>query len=159
MDTDSRAIPKSLSSLFAAPRPEYCQRCSDKVYYVEKVGPVNGVIFHKQCFKCATCAQALDNENLLHKSGGYEGQGNILWDTHPKGSNSGSRRSGHGDQGCLDGPQSWRKIQRANQRWTGPSNYRTSLVHSHPLAAQKGLGYKYKQQNQKHHFPAYVVSK
>ena len=29
---------------------------------------------------------------------------------------------------------------------------------SHPLAAQKGLGYKYKQQFQKHHFPAYVVS-
>ena len=53
------APPKSLRKLFQPPPPDKCTRCGNRVYQVEKVGPVNEVIFHKQCFKCFKCGQHL----------------------------------------------------------------------------------------------------
>jgi len=51
--------PKTLRNLFVPPPPDKCTRCGNRVYQVEKVGPVNEVIFHKQCFKCCQCGQHL----------------------------------------------------------------------------------------------------
>ena len=157
MDTDSRAIPKSLSNLFAAPRPEYCQRCSDKVYYVEKVGPVNGVIFHKQCFKCATCSQHLTMKTYFTNQVDIKDK-EIYCGTHtPRGATVGLDAQAMGIRGAL---MAQKGAGRYNEHMKGQAPMITgqALYISHPLAAQKGLGYKYKQQFQKHHFPAYVVS-
>jgi len=55
----SNAPPKRLRGLFVPPPPDKCTRCGNRVYQVEKVGPVNEVIFHKQCFKCCQCEQHL----------------------------------------------------------------------------------------------------
>ena len=51
--------PKTLRNVFVPPPAEKCTRCGNRVYQVEKVGPVNEVIFHKQCFKCCQCGQRL----------------------------------------------------------------------------------------------------
>ena len=53
------APPKTLRNLFVPPPPDKCTRCGNRVYQVEKIGPVNEVIFHKQCFKCCKCGQHL----------------------------------------------------------------------------------------------------
>lgn len=55
----ANAAPKRLRNLFQPPPPDKCTRCGNRVYQVEKVGPVNEVIFHKQCFKCKECGQHL----------------------------------------------------------------------------------------------------
>lgn len=36
-----------------------CANCGRRVYQVEKVGPVNKVVFHKGCFRCCHCGQNL----------------------------------------------------------------------------------------------------
>ncbi|KAI8734787.1 hillarin, partial [Biomphalaria glabrata] len=43
---------RRLSTLFMPPNLnlQKCQRCNQTVYQQERVGPVNDVIFHKQCF-------------------------------------------------------------------------------------------------------------
>ncbi|XP_059172051.1 hillarin-like, partial [Physella acuta] len=48
---------RRLSTLFMPPslNLQRCQRCSQKVYQQERIGPVNDVVFHKQCFKCCVC--------------------------------------------------------------------------------------------------------
>jgi len=55
----SNAPPKRLKNLFVPPPPDKCTRCNNRVYQMEKIGPVNEVIFHKQCFKCKECGQHL----------------------------------------------------------------------------------------------------
>ncbi|ESN91148.1 hypothetical protein HELRODRAFT_194540 [Helobdella robusta] len=40
---------------------ENCAHCDERVYQVEKIGPVNGVTFHKKCFKCCLCSQMFLN--------------------------------------------------------------------------------------------------
>ncbi len=160
LDTDSRAIPKSLSNLFAAPRPEYCQRCSDKVYYAEKVGPVNGVIFHKQCFRCATCQQHLTMKTYFTNQVDIKDK-EVFCGTHtPRGATVGLDANAIGIRGALMVPKvgmhSYNEQIKSGSQ--APLITGQALYISHPLAAQKGLGYRYKQQHNKHHFPAYVVS-
>ena len=50
--------PKTLRKLFEPPQ-DLCQRCNGRVYPVEKVGNINGVTFHKSCFKCSVCSATL----------------------------------------------------------------------------------------------------
>lgn len=56
---ESKAPPKRLRNIFTPPPPDKCTRCDNRVYQMEKIGPVNEVIFHKQCFKCCQCGQHL----------------------------------------------------------------------------------------------------
>lgn len=44
---------KRLSSLLGVSQApnQKCQRCGQTVYQQERIGPVNDVIFHKQCFR------------------------------------------------------------------------------------------------------------
>ncbi|CAD5112319.1 DgyrCDS1545 [Dimorphilus gyrociliatus] len=57
--TSMSSAPRSLQNLFAPKTTEMCLRCNARVYQVEKVGPVNGVVFHKQCFRCKQCGLPL----------------------------------------------------------------------------------------------------
>ena len=82
---------------------------------------------------------AFDNENLLYEPSGYQGQGDLLWNPHPKGSNGGTRCTGHGDQRCFNGPKGRRTIQRTYER-TGPHDYWTSPVHFPPSGSSEGFG-------------------
>ncbi|XP_060596282.1 mediator of RNA polymerase II transcription subunit 15-like [Ruditapes philippinarum] len=43
-----------------------CYHCMKKVYPMEKLGPVRGVVFHKICFKCSTCNTTLNMKNFSH---------------------------------------------------------------------------------------------
>lgn len=43
-----------------------CYSCMKKVYPMEKLGPVRGVVFHKGCFKCKTCNTSLNIKNFVH---------------------------------------------------------------------------------------------
>ena len=56
------SICPSLTSLFSQQGTrgaELCQGCGGAVYHAERVGPVNGVVFHRQCFLCCVCRQHL----------------------------------------------------------------------------------------------------
>ena len=65
-----REAPKSLISLFTVPKSlDRCQRCKERVYQVEKVGPVNEVIFHRQCFRCIECGQNLTLRTYFTNAG------------------------------------------------------------------------------------------
>ena len=50
-----------LSSIFRPPvlDSSKCHRCKRPVYHAEKIGPVHGVIYHRQCFRCVVCDQSL----------------------------------------------------------------------------------------------------
>ncbi|XP_013409108.1 hillarin isoform X2 [Lingula anatina] len=53
-----------LASLFESPSNlQKCHRCEATVYQAEKIGPVKGVVFHKQCFRCNQCGQHLTLKN------------------------------------------------------------------------------------------------
>ncbi|XP_045166461.2 nuclear receptor coactivator 6-like [Mercenaria mercenaria] len=43
-----------------------CYHCMKKVYPMEKLGPVRGVVFHKICFKCKTCNTTLNMKTFFH---------------------------------------------------------------------------------------------
>ncbi|KAL4226207.1 hypothetical protein ACF0H5_014193 [Mactra antiquata] len=43
-----------------------CYSCMKKVYPMEKLGPVRGVVFHKGCFRCKTCKSTLNMKNFFH---------------------------------------------------------------------------------------------
>ena len=45
---------RPLANLFDS-APQQCYRCGQAVYQAEKMGPVNDVIFHKNCFRCFVC--------------------------------------------------------------------------------------------------------
>ncbi|KAH3819662.1 uncharacterized protein LOC127881643 [Dreissena polymorpha] len=43
-----------------------CYTCLKKVYPMEKLGPVKGVVYHKTCFKCKNCNTNLTLKNFTH---------------------------------------------------------------------------------------------
>lgn len=52
-----------------------CYRCMQKVYPVEKIGPIKEVVYHKGCFTCKTCGTKLNLTNFFHCK-------NDDWDIH-----------------------------------------------------------------------------
>ncbi|KAH9494726.1 hypothetical protein Btru_017731 [Bulinus truncatus] len=62
---------RRLSSLFMPPNLnlQKCQRCNHTVYQQERIGPVNDVVFHKQCFKCHVCSGYLTLKNYWTNQG------------------------------------------------------------------------------------------
>ena len=43
-----------------------CYACMKKVYPMEKLGPVRGVVYHKGCFRCKVCRTQLTLKNFFH---------------------------------------------------------------------------------------------
>jgi hypothetical protein len=52
--TESPAVP-----VFFDPGSEKCHRCKETVYHVDKIGPINGLLWHRGCFKCSACGRQL----------------------------------------------------------------------------------------------------
>ena len=59
---------------FVPPKPkvkrqgDYCVHCDKKVYFVEKL-EIDGLLFHKACFKCATCNTKLTPRTYAKANG------------------------------------------------------------------------------------------
>lgn len=51
---------------------DQCFRCSKKVYPMEKLGPVKGVMYHKGCFQCRICHTRLNLKNFFHNQNDLE---------------------------------------------------------------------------------------
>lgn len=153
-------VPKSLSNLFQAPKSlERCQRCKEKVYQVEKVGPVNEVVFHKQCFRCIECTQNLTlrtyftnvddpNDNEVYC-------GKHVPKTSPyKGLDS----SALGIRSALQVPHA-KSFYNEQVRATGhkPAVDSDAMFVKHPVSQSKYRKNKHMTYS-KHHFPAFLVS-
>lgn len=153
----SNAAPKSLSKLFKPPPPETCTRCGNRVYQMEKVGPVNQVIFHKQCFKCHECGQHLTLKTYFTNQDNF-GDSEIYCSKHCP------RVSGHKFDGRALGMRSG---QKRDTRWneqirgTGeaPRIDADAIFMRQPMEAQSRYQRKYITAYDKHHFPAYLVSR
>ncbi|KAK3091624.1 hypothetical protein FSP39_021331 [Pinctada imbricata] len=67
-EAQNQAIERGYQRLSSIFKPQVlegkiCHRCKKQVYHAEKIGPVNGVLFHKACFKCLVCGQHLTMKN------------------------------------------------------------------------------------------------
>jgi len=153
-----RMAPKSLTALFNPPTSDKCQRCEDRVYQVEKVGPVNGVIFHKQCFKCTKCQQHLTMRtyftNQIESS-----DKEVYCMTHvARGTHAGLDANAIGIRNALDAP----KASVYNEQWRShhkPVYTGDAIQIKQAVFAQNQFQKRQKQQYEKHHFPAYVANK
>ncbi|XP_014668665.1 PREDICTED: kyphoscoliosis peptidase-like [Priapulus caudatus] len=48
------------------PEFELCTRCGNKVYRVDRVGPLKSAFFHKSCLKCVSCNTQLTLKTYIH---------------------------------------------------------------------------------------------
>ncbi|GFO44920.1 kyphoscoliosis peptidase [Plakobranchus ocellatus] len=54
------------------PTKDACLRCLQKVYAMEQIGPIKGVLYHKNCFVCAVCGTRLNLKNFQHNPNDME---------------------------------------------------------------------------------------
>ena len=162
--TTQGAMPNSFKQLFAPMQREMCQRCKEKVYQMEKVGPVNEVIFHKQCFKCASCSQHLTLKTYYTNQTDY-GDKEVYCINHcPKYTSAGLDAQALGIKNALKSPPSHMNARgaRFNDQIRGSGNAphvgADAMYIKHPLQAQDEYQRKYKQNAYQHHYPAYLVS-
>ena len=150
-------IPKSLSNLFNTPR-DVCQRCQQRVYQVEKVGPVNEVVFHKQCFRCSVCGQVLSLKTYFTNHANGKDKEIYCKKCKPETTMAGYDSNALGIRAFTNVPTV--NFGRHNDQIRGGAAPRIGIDASHimnPLMQQKQFGHKYKQSLYKHNFPAYVV--
>ena len=160
--TATVGAPKSLTNLFCPPAgtADKCQRCGERVYLVEKVGPVNEVVFHRQCFKCAVCDQHLTVKTYF--TNGVEfGDKEIYCGTHiPKSAMLGYDARALGIRNALQTPNLTKPFN-AQILSTGhaPLIGNEAISITGPVNAQNQLRMRYnKNSNARHHYPAFVVS-
>ena len=150
-------VPKSLSSLFTTPR-DMCQRCQARVYQVEKLGPVNEVVFHRQCFKCKTCGQHLTLKTYFTNHADSTDKEIYCTKCKPKNTMLGYDSSALGIKAVTNVPTV--KLGKYGAYGvSGAPHVGPDAMHiANPLNAQKQFGRKYKQSLYKHNYPAYLVS-
>lgn len=153
------APPKSLKQLFIPPPAEKCTRCDQRVYHVEKIGPVNEVIFHKQCFRCSRCGQHLTLKTYFTNQTDYTDKEIYCNKDCPKVSTHGYDARAVGIRAAMSvpkGPQSNVQI-----RGTGDApRIGADAMHIRtPMSAQMCYQRKYSTKYDRHHFPAYLVNK
>ena len=151
-------MPKSLSKLFSPPPSNnICERCSGKVYYAEKVGPVNNVIFHKSCFRCNRCDQHLTMKTYF--TNGVDVLDKEIYCTQhvPKVHTTGVDANAVGIRNALMAPKAHGHASDMSSN-RAPQIGMDAMHIKQPVSAQNQFQMKYKQKYDKHHFPAYVVS-
>ena len=153
------SAPKSLSNLFNNGNIEVCQRCQQRVYQAERVGPVNGVVFHKLCFKCIECEATLSLKTYFTNQSDA-GDKNIYCSKHkPMNELVGFDASAIGIQNALRTPNTSNQFN-SQILPTGhtPCMANESLNIAHNLNVQKMLKNQKDGGNDRHHYPAFVVS-
>ncbi|CAG5122589.1 unnamed protein product [Candidula unifasciata] len=116
IDTTERGY-KRLSSLLGVSQVQNqkCQRCGQTVYQQERIGPVNDVIFHKQCFRCCTCGGYVTLKNYWTNQTSVDDK-EIYCQTHaPRVGGSRLDNSAMGIQRALSAQDNFRK---ANSKMT-----------------------------------------
>ena len=149
-------VPASFHNLFTPPEVEKCVRCGQRVYYAEKAGPVNGVLFHRQCFKCVTCGQHLTMKTYFTNQADLQDK-EIYCSKHvPRSATAGLDANAIGIRSALDVP----KLGLASDILSKdkPSITREALGIQQALNAQSQFQKRTKNLYEKHHIPAYVVS-
>jgi len=159
--TAAGGAPKSLKQLFVAPVSEKCTRCSQRVYQVEKIGPVNEVIFHKQCFKCCKCDQHLSLKTYFTNQDDFSDK-EIYCNKHcPKISAHGYDGRAMGIRSAMQAPGKGSQLN-VQIRGTGDAAPKIGADAMHirgAMWAQSNYQRKYITKYDKHHFPAYLVNK
>ena len=151
--------PKSLSNLFFAPSSDKCQRCGECVYQVEKIGPVNEVVFHRQCFKCAVCGQHLTVKTYFTNQLEFGDKEIYCWTHIPKTALVGYDARAMGIQNALRRPDTTKPFNsQILPTGHAPLIGNEAIAIAHGVNAQNQLKYRYKQANDRHHYPAFVVS-
>ena len=153
-----QVVPQSLKNLFT-PDNTRCKRCSDRVYQVEKLGPVNEVIFHRQCFKCLTCQKHLTLRTYFTNPVDLQDK-EIYCASHcPKYTGAGLDSQALGIKSAMTSPHG--AVGRYNDQLRGISgapHIGPDAMHiNHPVNAQHQYQKKYKGANERHHYPAYLV--
>ena len=152
------SAPKSLSNLFKPAKTDFCRRCQDRVYQMEKIGPVNEVIFHQQCFKCSQCGQKLTLRTYYTNSTDPNDT-EVYCNKHvPKDAIRGLDASAIGIRSAMNAPSLDRK--RSDQvKTTGhaPNVGADAMFINHPVAQSRYRKHKHMTYS-KHHFPAFLVS-
>jgi len=158
--TASTDPPRSLQRLFVPPVGDKCAHCEKRVYQVEKVGPVNEVVFHKQCFKCTDCGNHLSLKTYFTNQTDYADKKLYCQKHCPKVSHLGYDANAFGIRSAMVAPN---KGSRQNDliRGTGdaPRIDLDAWGIRGALAAQSDYRRKYITNYDKHHFPAYLVSR
>ena len=152
--------PQSLSNLFqGAPRyQDRCQRCKERVYHVEKVGPVNEVVFHKSCFRCVKCDHILTLRTYYTNPGDPNDSEVYCSKDAPKASPfKGLDASALGIRSALHAPAP-KSGYNEQIRSTGhkPAVGSDAMHIKHPVSQSKYRKNKMMTYS-KHHFPAFLV--
>ena len=157
--TSTAQAPESLSKLF---RPqadqEICQRCQARVYQVEKVGPVNEVIFHKHCFKCAICDQHLTLRTYFTNQEALDDKEIYCGNHAPKTAMHGYDGRAVGMQHAMRAPRAAQVNEISKAKGYAPKFGSDALFIKNPMMAQGQYQNKYKAKYDKHQYPAFVVS-
>lgn len=150
--------PKSLKQLFIPPPAEKCTRCAERVYQVEKIGPVNEVIFHKQCFKCAKCGQHLTLKTYFTNQTDFNDKEIYCNKDCPKVSAHGYDARAVGIRTAMSVPKGAQSNVQIRGTGDAPRIGSDAMHIRTPMSAQMCYQRKYITKYDRHHFPAYLVS-
>ena len=150
--------PKSLSNLFNG-TTDVCQRCQQRVYQAEKVGPVNEVVFHRLCFKCIICDATLSLRTYFTNQSDFTDKNLYCTKHKPLNELVGFDASAMGIKNALQTPAIANQFN-SQILPTGhtPNMANESLNIAHNLHVQKMLRNKKYGGNDRHNYPAFVVS-
>lgn len=136
-----------------------CQRCRVRVYPMERVGPVNEVLFHRRCFTCHSCGQHLSLKTYFTNPNDSADK-EVYCSTHyPRMSTYGFDAQAVFIRSALCVPN--RGVEQNSQvRGTGetPRVGFDALHIQTPMTSQNQFERKYAQKGDKYHFPASMVS-
>ena len=152
-------VPNSLSKMFARGGKSKCQRCGERVYQVEKIGPVNEVVFHRQCFKCAVCGQHLTVKTYYTNQLEFGDKEIYCWTHSPRSALFGCDADAVGIQNALRTPGASTPFSRPVLP-TGhtPIIGGDAITIAHPVNVQSQLNGRYRRANGQQHCPDVVVS-
>lgn len=154
------SIQNSFKSNNITNNEDNCSRCGQKVYQVEKIGPVNQVIFHKACFKCLKCAQNLTLKNYFTNPLDASDKQVYCAKDCPKLALGGIDVRAFGIRAAMMAPSSKMNASSDVIRWFGdvPKIGADAMHIREALSAQSEFQRKNLFQN-KHNFPFWIKSK